>query len=216
LTPQSHGVFITAMNRQAFLLAQTFLLAVAACGLAAAPALAADLPSQTQSSLPSLAADPVTQAPSWSGFYVGAGVDAVAFKGAKAQFGGDVYGGYDHRFDNNVVLGVRFSTGYSPWAFPSGPYRGLSFGETDVKLGYAMGRLTPYVVVGAALARPSYGADFGDLSQSVNGLFSGPGAVQAVGTAGVGFDYALTNNVTVGLEARVSNGGPFSPLGPMR
>jgi opacity protein-like surface antigen len=216
LTPQSRGVFIAAMTRQAFRLAQTFLLALAACGFAAAPAGAADLPSQTQAPLPSLAANPGTQAPSWSGFYVGAGVDAVAFKGAKAQFGGDVYGGYDHRFDNNVVLGVRFSTGYSPWAFPNGPYRGLSFGETDVKLGYAMGRLTPYVVAGVALARPSYGADFGDLSQSVNGLFSGPGAVQAVGTTGVGFDYALTNNVTVGMEARVSNGGPFSPLGPLR
>jgi opacity protein-like surface antigen len=139
----------------------------------------------------------------------------VSFKGAKAQAGGDVFGGYDHRFSNNVILGVRFATGYSPWAFPSGPYRGFSFGEADVKLGYAMGRLTPYVVAGAALARPSYGADFSDLSQSVNGLFSGPGAVQAVGTAGVGFDYAVTNNVTVGLEARVSNGGPLSPLGPM-
>jgi opacity protein-like surface antigen len=216
LTPQSHGVFITAMARQALFLAQSFLLAIAACGLAAAPALAADLPNQASSSLPSLAADPVTQTPNWSGFYVGVGVEAVAFKGAKAQFGGDVYGGYDHRFDNNIVLGVRFSTGYSPWAFPSGPYRGFSFGETDVKLGYAMGRLTPYVVAGAALARPSYGADIGDLSQSVNGLFSGPGAVQAVGTAGVGFDYALTNNVTVGLEARVSNGGPLLPLGPLR
>jgi opacity protein-like surface antigen len=74
----------------------------------------------------------------------------------------------------------------------------------------------PYVVTGVALARPSYGADFGDLSQSVNGLFSGPGAVQAVGTAGVGFDYALTNNVTVGLEARVSNGGPYGAFGPLR
>jgi opacity protein-like surface antigen len=200
----------TAMNRQAF------LLALSACGAVAGPALAADLPNQASSSLPSLAADPQTQAPNWSGFYVGAGVDVVSFKGAKAQAGGDVFGGYDHRFDNNVVLGVRFSTGYSPWAFPSGPYRGFSFGETDVKLGYAMGRLTPYVVTGVALARPSYGADFGDLGQSVNGLFSGPGAVQAVGTAGVGFDYALTNNITVGVEARVSNGGPLSPLGPIR
>jgi opacity protein-like surface antigen len=198
-----------AMNRQAL------LLAVTAYGLVAAPAFAADLPNQASSSLPSLAADPVTQAPNWSGFYVGAGVDVVSFKGAKAQAGGDVYGGYDHRFNNNVILGVRFATGYSPWVFPGGPYRGFSFGETDVKLGYAMGRLTPYVIAGAALARPSYGDDFGDLSQSVNGLFSGPGAVQAVGTAGVGFDYALTNNVTVGLEARVSNGGPISPLGPM-
>jgi len=199
---------MTAMNRQAFFIAL-------AAGFAAAPAFAADLPSQASSSLPSLAADPANQTPNWSGFYVGAGVSATAFKGAKAQFGGDVYAGYDHRFDNNVVLGVRVSTGYSPWAFPSGPYRGFSFGETDVKLGYAMGRLTPYVVAGAALARPSYGADFGDLSQSVNGLFSGPGAVQAVGTAGVGFDYALTNNVTVGLEARVSNGGAFAPLGSL-
>ena len=198
-----------AMNRQAF------LLALVACSLVAGPAFAADLPNQASSSLPSLAADPLTQAPSWKGFYVGAGVEAVGFKGAKGQFGGDVYGGYDHRFDNNIVLGVRFSTGYSPWAFPSGPYRGFSFGESDVKLGYAMGRLTPYVIAGAALARPSYGADFGDLSQSVNGLFSGPGAVQAVGTAGVGFDYAVTNNLTVGLEARVSNGGPPSLLGPM-
>ena len=197
------------MNRQAL------LLALFACGLVATPAFAADLPNSTASSLPSLAADPLTQAPSWSGFYVGAGIDVVSFKGAKAQAGGDVFGGYDHRFDNNVILGVRFSTGYSPWAFPSGPYRGFSFGETDVKLGYAMGRLTPYVIAGAALARPSYGADFSDLGQSVNGLFSGPGAVQAVGTAGVGFDYAVTNNVTVGLEARVSNGGPLSPLAPM-
>ena len=199
---------MSAMNRP-------FLLALTACGLVSASALAADLPSQASSSLPSLAADPVTQAPNWSGFYVGAGIDVASFKGAKAQAGGDVFGGYDHRFSNNVILGVRFATGYSPWAFPSGPYRGFSFGEADVKLGYAMGRLTPYVVAGAALARPSYGADFSDLSQSVNGLFSGPGAVQAVGTAGVGFDYAVTNNVTVGLEARVSNGGPLSPLGPM-
>jgi len=199
---------MTVMNRP-------FLLALTACGLVSAPALAADLPNQASSSLPSLAADPVTQAPNWSGFYVGAGIDVVSFKGAKAQAGGDVFGGYDHRFSNNVILGVRLATGYSPWVFPSGPYRGFSFGEADVKLGYAMGRLTPYVVAGAALARPSYGADFSDLSQSVNGLFSGPGAVQAVGTAGVGFDYAVTNNVTVGLEARVSNGGPLSPLGPM-
>jgi opacity protein-like surface antigen len=206
---------MTAMNRQALLFACGLFPAVAVCGLAAAPALAADLPSQNQTALPSLAADPQTQAPNWSGFYVGAGVDVVSFKGAKAQAGGDVFGGYDHHFDNNVILGVRFSTGYSPWAFPGGPYRGFSFGEADVKLGYAMGRLTPYVIAGAALARPSYGADFGDLSQSVNGLFAGPGAVQAVGTAGVGFDYAVTNNVTVGLEARVSNGGPLSPLGPM-
>ena len=180
-------------------------------GLFAAPALAADLPA-----LPSLAADPQTQAPNWKGFYVGTEVGAVAFKGAKAQFGGAFFGGYDRAFDNNFTVGARLTAGYAPWSFPAGPYRGFDYGEADVKVGYEMGRLTPYVIAGAALARPTYGGRFDDLSQSVNGLFSGPGAVQAVGTAGVGFDYALTNNVTVGLEARVSNGGPLSPLGPMR
>jgi opacity protein-like surface antigen len=211
LTPRAASVFIAAMTRQALFLA----LALAAGGLAAAPAGAADLPSQTQSPLPSLAADPATQAPNWSGFYVGAGVSAASFKGAKGQFGGDVFAGYDHKFDNNVVLGVRFSTGYSPWAYSAGRYKGFDFGEADVKLGYAMGRLTPYVVLGAAVARPTYGADFGDLSQSVNGLFSGPGAAQTLGTAGVGFDYAVTNNFSVGVEARVTNGAPSPLLGPV-
>jgi len=178
------------------------LLAVLLIG-AAAPAMAADLPT-----LPSLAADPETQAPNWKGFYVGAGVSVTSFKGSKAAAGGDVYGGYDHVFDNNVVLGVRFSTGYSPWLFPNGRLQGFDFAQTEVKVGYEMGALTPYVVTGVALARPIYGGGgLADMSQSINGLFSGPGALQAVGTAGVGFDYAVTNNLHVGMEARVSNGG---------
>ena len=193
------------MNR--FLPALVFALS----GLSALAARADD--ASNPPPLPSLAADPMTQAPNWKGYYVGTEVSAVGFKGAKTQFGGDVYAGYDHRFDNNVVLGVRLATGYSPWAFPNGPYRGMAFGEADVKLGYAMGRITPYAIVGAALARPTYGSDLGDWSGSANSLFSGPGAVQAVGSAGVGFDYAVTNNLTVGAEVRVNN-GPFGPLGP--
>ena len=183
------------------------LLLAAAFG-AAAPALAADLPAP-----PALAADPQTQAPNWQGFYVGTEASAVAFKGAKTQFGGALFGGYDHAFDNHVALGVRFSSGYSPWLSPNGPYKGFSFGEADLKVGYEMGRLTPYALAGAALARPTYGADFGDLGQSVNSLFSGPGAVQAVGAVGVGFDYAVTDKLTVGVEARVGN-GLYGPLGP--
>jgi outer membrane immunogenic protein len=190
-------------------------LAIALSGVFATSAGAAELPnlSPDPSALPSLAADPMTQAPNWKGFYVGTEAEVAAFKGAKAQFGGDVYAGYDRHFDNNLVLGVRVATGYSPWAFPSGPFRGMSFGEADVKVGYDMGRLTPYVVAGVGLARPNYGADAGNWGETVNGLFAGPGPVQAVGSAGAGFDYALTNNITVGLEARVGAGGPFGVIG---
>ncbi len=184
------------------------LAAVFVAALAAAPAIAADLPN-----LPSLAADPETQAPDWKGFYVGAGVAVASFKGVKgAAVGGDVFAGYDRAFDNNVVLGVRFSTGYAPWIFPGGATHGFDFAETSVKLGYEMGSLTPYVVTGAGFARPTnFGGGLADPNNSINGLFAGPGALQAVGTVGAGFDYAVTNNLHVGLEAAVGAGGPFGP-----
>jgi len=188
-----------------------FVLAFAALA-APASALAADLPSQT--ALPSLAADPETQAPNWKGFYVGTGISVAAFKGEKGAVGGEVFAGYDHTFDDHVVLGVRFSSGYNPWIFPSGRYHGFDFAETSVKLGYEMGRLTPYVVTGVGLARAAnVGGGLADLNNSLNGAFSGPGAAQAVGTAGVGFDYAVTNNLHVGVEARVGNVGSFGALG---
>lgn len=183
-------------------------LALAFAALAfAAPASAADLPT-----LPSLAADPETQAPNWKGFYVGTELAVASFKGAKGAVGGDVFAGYDHTFDNNLVLGVRFSTGYAPWMFPGGATRGFDFAETSVKVGYEMGRLTPYVVTGVALARPTnFAGGLPNPNDSINGLFAGPGALQAVGTAGVGFDYAVTNNLHVGLEAAINNGGAFAP-----
>jgi opacity protein-like surface antigen len=111
------------------------------------------------------------------------------------------------------VLGVRFSTGYSPWIFPGGPFQGFDFAQTSVKVGYEMGRLTPYVVTGVALARPTrYGGGLSDMGDSLNGVFGGPGALQAAGTAGVGFDYAVTDKFHVGIEARVSNGvGALAP-----
>jgi opacity protein-like surface antigen len=176
------------------------LLAAALIG-AAAPAMAADLPN-----LPSLAADPETQAPNWKGFYVGTEVVGAMFKGGKGAFGGDVFAGYDHTFDNNLVLGVRFSTGYSPWLYPSGVFHGYDFAESSVRVGYEMGRLTPYVTAGVGLARPTnFDGGLADANDSINGLFSGPGALQAVGSAGVGFDYAVTNNLHVGVEATVGN-----------
>ncbi len=180
------------------------LLLTAVLVAAASPAMAADLPT-----LPSLAADPETQAPNWKGLYVGTDLSIASFKGVKgAAVGGDIYAGYDHTFDNNLVLGVRFSTGYSPWIFPGGGRQGFDYAETSVKVGYEMGRLTPYVVTGVGLARPTnFGGGIADLNDSINGVFGGPGALQAVGTAGVGFDYAVTNNLHVGVEATVTHGG---------
>src|ERR1700733_7641451 len=99
------------------------LVAFLAAG--AAPALAADLPT-----LPSTGADAQPAAPDWKGLYVGSGVSLSAFKGAKGQVGGDVFAGYDHIYDNGVILGVKFDTGYTPWAL-SNHYRGFDFAEAS-------------------------------------------------------------------------------------
>lgn len=173
-------------------------LVAAFCGRA----LAADLPAA-----PTTNPDSQPAAPDWKGFYIGSGISFSAIKGAKGQVGGDIFAGYDHVYDSGLVLGVKFDTGYSPWVLP-GRFKGFDFAEASVKAGYEMGRFTPYVMTGAALAKPTYfNSGPPNANNSINGLFSGPGAVQPVGMLGVGVDYAVTNNVHVGVAAFVNNGG---------
>jgi opacity protein-like surface antigen len=171
--------------------------------LAALPAaaFAADLPT-----LPSTAAAQPAE-PDWSGFYIGSGVSLSTLRGAKGQIGGDIFAGYDHVFSNGVVLGVQFDTGYDPWMLPNHT-RGFDFATGSVKLGYEMGRFTPYVTAGVGLAKATnFGSGLPNADNSINALFSGPGAVQPIGSVGVGIDYAVTNNLHVGVGAYVVNGG---------
>jgi opacity protein-like surface antigen len=178
----------------------SLLAAMIAC---ASPAFAADLPA-----LPSLATDPQLPPPSWKGLYVGSGVSFAVAKGAKGSVGGDVFAGYDHRFENGLVLGVQFDTGYNPWVVPNSRARCFDFAESSIKVGYEMGRLTPFVSAGVALAKGApFTGGLPDANASINGLFSGPGGYQAVGVMGAGVDYALTNNLHVGVAAYINNGG---------
>ena len=73
-----------------------------------------------------------------------------------------------------------------PGPFPAAD-SGFDFAATSVKMGYEMGRFTPYVTTGVGLAKATnFGARPPNAENSINGLFNGPGAVQAVGTVGVG------------------------------
>lgn len=166
------------------------------------PTLAADLPS-----LPSLALDPQAPPPSWKGLYIGSAVSFSSFKGAKPGVGGEAFAGYDHEFADGLILGLRGTTGFSAINLPGSPYRGVIFVGTDVKLGYDFGQLKPYVVTGVALARPTFSSDPLNAVNGANAFFASGAATQALGSVGAGFDYSLTNNVTIGLEARVGNAG---------
>ena len=208
------------------------LVAVFALCAAAAVARADDdvapTPAQT-SALPSLALDPqggpqeapqsgnAKQPSLWSGLYVGTDVFAVGGKGVRGGVGGGGYVGYNHEFANNVVVGIEAGAGYAPSLSKFGP-RGFDYASTDVKIGYDMGRLMPFVTMGVDLAKPTGigNRGFTSTSDSVNDLFDSKGNVKSLTSVGAGFNYAITNNVTMGVEVNVvqSHGfwGPLAPL----
>ena len=175
-------------------------------------AQAADLPTST---LPSLALDPQAPPPSfpsdpapsiWKGLYVGGGVSVTGAKGQKPFVGGEGFAGYDRHFDNNLVLGIQASTGYAPYLFMNGPFRGFDYAEVTAKAGYEMGRLTPYVLAGVAMAKPTNWSGYSSPSDSLNNVFNGSTNLAASGVVGAGFNYAVTNNLSVGLAAVVGTG----------
>lgn len=192
------------------MLARPVLAFAALCGLAAA-ARADDVAAPM---LPSLALNPpplnepgATPQPSpWSGLTVGSEIMAVAGKGIKGGFGGDGFFGYNHEFANNVIVGIEASAGYSPNLWRHSPVAGYNFATTDVLVGYDAGRFMPYLTAGVTLAKPNIlGRDrFTSTSNSVNDLFAASNP-KAFTTVGAGFDYAVTNNVTMGVHVSVSS-----------
>lgn len=184
---------------------------VALAFVAVAPsALAADLPAPP----PTFATDPnAAVAPDyWKGFYVGAGVSGSFAKGAKGVFGGYGYAGYEKTFDDNLKLGLQVDAGYQPWASPHGRAQGFNFTEADVKVGYQMGQITPYVFTGVAFDKATrFAGDALNPGQSVNAVFNDPGALRASGVFGVGVDYQVTDKLKIGVSAYVHQGGASFP-----
>jgi hypothetical protein len=184
-----------------------------------APAAAADLPtaSSTYPALGPSSAD--VAADYWSGLSVGAGISVWGGKGVKGGVGGETDLTYEHVFDNGIMLGVQASTGYMPY-LQTGPgysqFTGGAFAGGSAIVGYNFGQMTPYVISGVDFVRSTrFNSGAFNASDSINTVFSGPGAVQAVGTFGVGVNYRITSNFSMGLEAIVhtnpSSTGPFAP-----
>jgi outer membrane immunogenic protein len=177
----------------------SIVITLVLCG---APALADD-----SLTIPPTPIDPHPQPSIWNGLYVGSGVSFAAAKGQKGQVGGAVFAGYDKTFDNHLVLGVKFDTGYAPLLTSSGRFRGFDFAMTEVKLGYDFGRVTPYIYAGGGFARATaFNSGLPDADNSINGLFYGPGPTRTVTSLGAGVDYHVTNNVTLSVGAGVVNG----------
>jgi opacity protein-like surface antigen len=162
--------------------------------------------------LPTLALDPQAPPPSiWKGLYAGTDIFFSAGRGSKGLVGGGGFVGYERHLDNNLVLGVQASVGYAPFSLQHSPFKGYDYGELSAKVGYQMGRLTPYLTTGIALTKPNGNPGEGYLSaaDSANNLFNGATNLSATGIFGGGVDYALTNNTTIGIGAVVGTGRGF-------
>ena len=173
---------------------------------AASPAFADDA-----LTIPPIEIDPHPTPSIWNGLYVGSGVGLSLAKGQKGQVGGAVFAGYDKTFDNHLVLGVKFETGYAPFLTPLGRFQGFDYAMGSVKAGYDFGRVTPYVYAGGGLARATaYPSGFPDASASMNGVF-GQGPGRGIAAFGAGVDYHVTNNVTLSVSAGMVNGPGGAP-----
>ncbi len=162
---------------------------------------------RAESTLPTLALEPAPTPSIWTGLSIGTEVFGISGShGVKGGFGGAVTAGYDREFANNIVLGVGGAVGYTPFAFTNSRARGFDFAQTDVRVGYDLGRLMPYVTGGVALLKPTLGTGLGafNASDSFNDLVNGSRDLKAVGTVGAGVEYAITNNLHVDVAVSVT------------
>lgn len=158
--------------------------------------------------LPSLALDPQPQASIWHGFHVGSDVyGVVGGKGSKGFVGGSVTAGYDRVLPSSAVLSIDASTGIAPGFSAFGPLRAYDFASAGARIGYPMGRWTPYLTTDLVLAKPNarLGGSFNGVD-TANDLFNSPEKLDAGGRVGAGVDYALTKDVTVGVAVSVQRG----------
>ncbi|MBW7922338.1 MAG: porin family protein [Rubellimicrobium sp.] len=166
------------------------LTACAALALAA-PAFAGDLTVPvTEPALAAPVAAPLPPATDWSGFYLGAQTGLVDLDDAGTGYSGPVYGahlGYLRDFGSLVAGGELRYDDISALRGVAGRVTVLT---GELRLGYDMGRLLPYVAVGAARANNH------DIGVSATGPVYGLGA-----------DFALSDQWRLGAEATHSDLG---------
>jgi outer membrane immunogenic protein len=173
--------------------------------LSASSLMAADLPSSKASP-----AAPVEIKATWTGFYAGAfggyhdgdvtQAGCVGLCVVNPRLRGAIFGfqaGYDYQFSNNVVLGVL---GWVPVTRPDSSYDigfGLVFKVRPkfaamgaVRLGYAVDRFLPYVLLGVGYADVRVKEiGINEYSNNYTGL-----------VIGAGVEYAITQHISLDLK----------------
>ena len=142
----------------------------------------------------------------WTGLSFGSEFITQFSKGQKARAGADGFVAYDRALDNHWTIGVSASAGYVPYTLVGSPYKNVDFASSQIKLGYDMGQLEPYVTVGTVLTKATSGLSV-SAGDSLNSLFASSGGLKAAPVVGAGFDYQINANWSVGAAVQVQSGG---------
>lgn len=178
---------------------------------------------------PALPVEEIPTGFNWTGGYVGAQVGYAWGDSHYSEpdfstffadydpdgFLGGIYVGYNHQFDNRLVLGAEADFAFAgidgdslyyldvgdPWDNTSGTADLEWSGALRGRLGYAFDRFMPYLAGGLAFARYDYnfhqdGTAGFEASETMTGW-----------TIGAGAEYAATDNVIVRAEYRFSDFG---------
>jgi len=197
------------------MLTRPVLLLAALFGIGA-PALADEAPAPAPKP-PTFALEqqPLPTSPSpWAGLHIGTEVFAFSGKGVKGGVGGGLVVGYTRALPNNFLLGIDVSTGYAPFVFRNGPYKGFEYAAADMKLGYEMGRLTPFLTTGFIVAKPNIrSGGYVGATEAATDLFNDSSRLEGAARVGAGFDYAVTDKLHMGVAVSVgaSRGGLVLP-----
>ena len=186
------------------------LLAGVSLALFAAPALAFDTRSST---LPAFAQQPfaVQGEEALKGkFYSGIEPFRLSMHGDFVRaFGQGIgnapgavsYAGYYRAFKNKSFADIRVRSGFAPSVSLGNSAGGYDFTSVNLKAGYNLGRFQPFVMArfGAANSNGFRGAGFIPNDNAARYFFSGPQTSASFVQVGAGFNYAVTNNITLGV-----------------
>ena len=123
--------------------------------------------------------------------------------------------GYDLSLGKGLMLGVRNWSDMTP-GFSTTGLAPMGFSGSQAKLGFDMGGgLTPYVSIGVGEFRSSFSDNSSLTGAGPAGLLAAPGnpfsSSASVTKLGAGFDYALTNNITIGVGISATQVRPNWP-----
>lgn len=156
-------------------------------------------------------------------YYYGAGGiapladDYYGYNTSPDGFFAGLHAGYNHQFSNQLVLGVETELNWSDVSGSGfydeggdvdedyiGTFDLKWFGSTRARVGFAHGRLLPFLTAGVAYGKFRF--DENDTADA--SFFSAGGGGTLVGwSAGAGLEYALTNNWTIRGEYRYTDFG---------